>query len=356
MNKENHQIYNLNFAKTLIEWYLLNKRDLPWRKTKDPYLIYLSEVILQQTRVAQGLPYFHNFVKQYPTVQSLAKADENDILLLWQGLGYYSRARNMHQSAKDVVENYNGKFPETAKQLEQLKGVGSYTAAAIASFAYNEPIAVVDGNVLRVLSRVFGIEVDISRGIAKKIFQEKANSLLPIHKSDQFNQAIMEFGALQCVPKKPTCEQCVFVTNCVAFQTGKVSVLPFKSKKTKVTRRYLNYLIIEDIHQNTQIQKREGSGIWQNLYEFPVIETDAETIPKFLKKEIKQRVESTILNVSEIEDEAVIHKLSHQTLVIRFWSVRVIEITSGISISKVTTFPFPIVMVNFIKRYWKLDF
>src|SRR5690554_3639789 len=230
------------FAKKLIRWYLQNKRDLPWRKSKDAYLIWLSEIILQQTRVAQGLPYYNKFVSLFPTVFDLAKASEEQGLMVWQGLGYYSRARNLHHTARYIAENHQGVFPKTYTELIKLKGVGNYTAAAIASFSYEEPVAVLDGNVYRVLSRYFGIQTDISSSKAKKEFQLLANQMLEAKHPSLFNQAIMEFGALQCVPKSPNCEICVLNDSCVALQEKKVEELPVKLKKTKVTQRHLNYL------------------------------------------------------------------------------------------------------------------
>ncbi|RZL34004.1 MAG: A/G-specific adenine glycosylase, partial [Pedobacter sp.] len=262
----------MNFSKQLTKWYLQNKRDLPWRKTQNPYLIWLSEIMLQQTRVAQGLPYYNAFILAFPTVFDLANASEEQVLKLWQGLGYYSRARNMHKTAQIVANDFKGIFPDNNKDLLKLKGVGDYTAAAIASFSFGEKIPVVDGNVFRVLSRVFDIETDISNACAKKEFQELALELMNNENPALFNQAIMEFGALQCVPKNPDCENCIFNTACLALKNDKVGSLPYKSKKTKVVDRFFNYLIFEDEQNKTIVQKRTEKGIWHNLYEFPLIE------------------------------------------------------------------------------------
>ena len=226
------------FSNSLIQWYLNNKRDLPWRNTQNPYLIWLSEIMLQQTRVAQGLPYYMAFTNAFPTVFELANASEEQVLKLWQGLGYYSRARNLHKTAQFVASELNGEFPDNNKDLLKLKGIGDYTAAAIASFAYNEAVPVVDGNVFRVLSRYFDIETDISLVTAKKEFSALAFELMPKNDPASFNQAIMEFGALQCVPKNPSCEICVFNSSCAALQKKKVHLLPFKSKKIKVSYRF----------------------------------------------------------------------------------------------------------------------
>src|SRR6478736_1262977 len=262
------------FSNILIKWYLQNKRDLPWRKTTDPYPIWLSEIMLQQTRVAQGMPYFLSFTTAFPTVFDLANASEEQVLKLWQGLGYYSRARNLHKTAQIVAFEMNGIFPDNYNDLLKLKGIGEYTAAAIASFSYNECVPVVDGNVFRVLSRYFDLETDIAQASAKKEFAALAFELMPKDNPAQFNQAIMEFGALQCVPKNPNCAECVFNDSCLALQKKKVNQLPVKLKKTKVRNRYFNYIIGIDEKENTIIQKRTAKGIWHNLYEFPLIETE----------------------------------------------------------------------------------
>ena len=218
---------------------------MPWRKTSDPYKIWLSEIILQQTRVAQGLPYYETFAKKFPTVHHLAKENEKVVMKTWQGLGYYSRARNLHYTAKFISKNLKGKFPNEFEEIKKLKGIGDYTASALASFAFNKPHAVVDGNVFRVLSRVFGIKTPIDSSKGKKIFTEKAKSLLDKKNPGTFNQAIMEFGALQCVPQNPDCNNCPLKKNCKAFEKNLVEVLPIKSKKIKTRNRYFNYLIVK---------------------------------------------------------------------------------------------------------------
>lgn len=345
-----------DFAKPLIDWYLTNKRDLPWRKTKDPYVIFLSEIILQQTRVSQGLPYFERFLVQYPRVQDLAMADEQEVLKLWQGLGYYSRARNMHAAAQMVMDDFGGVFPKTYKELLQLKGVGEYTAAAIASFSNEEPVPVVDGNVFRVLSRVYGIDADISVGSSKRIFQEKAKALMPSHSASQFNQAIMEFGALQCVPKSPSCESCVLAKACVAYSLGKVSELPVKTKKVKVKKRYLNYIIIGDDSGSVMIEKREGKGIWQNLFQFPLVESQKAITKTRLNQELTEMFDMKLTDLTKC-GETVIHKLSHQELHVQFWSSQTIDkLSEGVRIKELVKYPFPIVIAKFIERYWALSF
>ncbi|MBS7229941.1 A/G-specific adenine glycosylase [Flavobacterium psychroterrae] len=343
----------MNFPNILIKWYLQNKRDLPWRKTTNPYHIWLSEIMLQQTRVAQGTPYFFSFTKEFPTVFDLANASEEQVLKLWQGLGYYSRARNLHKTSQYVANELNGIFPDSYKELLKLKGVGEYTAAAIASFSYNEAVPVVDGNVFRVLSRYFDIESDISLPATKKEFIEIAHELMPKDNPAIFNQAIMEFGALQCVPKSPDCTICVFNDSCLALQKKKVSVLPVKSKKLKVTNRFFNYLILEDPSGNTLIQKRTSKGIWHNLYEFPLFETTEIVGFDVVSDAVKNQffTSYTVLSIEECTETTVIHKLSHQHLHIQFWKVKIAEIIeNGLNASKLKTFPFPIVIYNFIEK------
>jgi A/G-specific adenine glycosylase len=344
----------MNFSKQLIKWYLQNKRDLPWRQTQNPYLIWLSEIMLQQTRVAQGLPYYESFVDAFPTVFDLANASEEQVLKLWQGLGYYSRARNLHYTAKFVAFELGGNFPTTYKELLTLKGVGEYTAAAIASFSFAEVVPVVDGNVFRVLSRFFQVETDISNASANREFQELAMQLIPKTDPALFNQAIMEFGALQCVPKNPNCGICVFNVNCLAFNSDKVAVYPIKTKKTKVSNRFLNYLIFDDQEGNTQIQKRTAKGIWHNLYEFPLIETDydvnLEELIQLAAAEFGS--EFDITSVQSLHVLPIKHKLSHQNLSIQFWKINLKGfLNNGLTLTEIKKYPFPIVIYNFIENF-----
>lgn len=345
----------MDFSNTLISWYLEEKRDLPWRKTDNPYLIWLSEIILQQTKVSQGTPYFLSFTTNFPTVFDLASASEEQVLKLWQGLGYYSRARNLHKTAQYVVSELSGKFPDNYNDLLKLKGVGEYTAAAIASFSYNEPVPVVDGNVFRVLSRYFDVETDIAAASAKKEFAALAFELMLKENPALFNQAIMEFGALQCIPKSPNCDVCVFNTSCAALQKKKVNQLPVKSKKTKVRNRFFNYLVFEDENENAIIRKRTSKGIWHNLYEFPLIETEKLEDFDCIANQIQADffIENEIESILEINSESIVHKLSHQHLYVKFWKIRVKgTIENGINTETLKTFPFPIVIHNFIEKYF----
>jgi len=343
------------FTKSLIAWYLQNKRDLPWRQTIDPYQIWLSEIILQQTRVAQGTPYFFAFIDAFPTVFDLAQASEENVLKLWQGLGYYSRARNLYQTAQTVAFESNGIFPDRYLDLLRLKGVGEYTAAAIASFSYNEAVPVVDGNVFRVLSRYFDIESDIANAAAKKEFSALAFELMPKDNPATFNQAIMEFGALQCVPKNPNCSICPLNSGCLALQLKKVDKLPFKSKKLKIRKRFFNYIVFSDVDRKTIVTKRSGKGIWHNLYEFPLVETDREVGMDEIAVSIGERYPHfKVETIAEFNSQSQIHKLTHQHLHIKFYEVKVAgNLADGVNSEMLRTFPFPIVIFNFIEREWK---
>jgi A/G-specific adenine glycosylase len=309
------------------------------------------------------MPYFLSFTAAFPTVFDLAKADEEQVLKLWQGLGYYSRARNLHKTAQYVADELSGVFPTTYKDLLKLKGIGEYTAAAIASFSYNEVVPVVDGNVFRVLSRYFDIETDIAAASAKKEFAALAYELMPkdtrggaeLSEANPaiFNQAIMEFGALQCVPKNPNCSICVFNQSCAALQKNKVDQLPVKSKKLKVRNRFFNYLVVNDENENTIIQKRTDKGIWHNLYEFPLIETekveDFDCITERIQKDFFTN--NGIVSIMECNEKSIIHKLSHQHLYIKFWKVNIKgTVENGIDATILKTFPFPIVIHNFIEK------
>lgn len=264
MDEQIRQIYH---------WYSQNKRDLPWRKSTDPYKIWISEIILQQTRVAQGTDYYLRFIEKFPTIGDLATASEDDVLKLWQGLGYYTRARNLHATAKRIVADFDGKFPPDYKTILSLKGIGTYTAAAIGSIAFDLPHPAIDGNIYRVLSRYFGVTTPIDTTLGKKEFQGIAEALMPSQNTGFHNQALMEFGALQCTPKSPDCPNCPLLETCFAAQNNKVDQLPVKSKKTKQRTRYFIYFLIED-GDFIYLEKRTDNDIWKNLYQLPLIESD----------------------------------------------------------------------------------
>lgn len=304
-------------SNTLISWYFLNKRDLPWRNTRDPYFIWLSEIILQQTRVEQGMPYYLHFVEKYPSVKHLANASEDEIMRSWQGLGYYSRARNLHSAAKQVVNQYNAEFPNTYSELLKLKGIGDYTAAAIASFAFLEACPVLDGNVYRFLSRYYGIKTPINSPAAKKEFISIAHQLIDKTQAHTFNQAIMEFGALQCKPKSPNCNVCPFQDSCTAYKQNEVALLPIKEKKLKRTSRYFYYFVYRD-ENKLALQKRTQKDIWQQLYEFPMFESvvelnDQELLFKASEHNLLDN-NSEILSISK----KIKHVLSHQDIYAKF--------------------------------------
>lgn len=334
----------MEFGKLLTNWYLENRRNLPWRETTDPYAIWLSEIILQQTRVAQGMPYYLAFMDAFPTVAALANADEQQVLRLWQGLGYYSRARNLHAAARFIAHERGSQFPESYRELLTLKGVGTYTAAAIASISYGERVPVVDGNVFRVLSRVFGIDTDIAQPSAKGEFTELAATLMTDDPAT-FNQAMMEFGALQCVPKNPDCRSCIFNHMCYALQHRMVDRLPVKSKKAKARERHFNYLVFRDAANQTIVRQRTGRDIWKNLYEFPLVET---TAPVNYADHPDAFPLAPAYRVSE--PVRVLHKLTHQHLHISFWKVDVDTLPEqGVNITSLKDYPFPIALHNFIE-------
>lgn len=307
--------------KKLHNWYLINKRNLPWRDTLNPYKIWLSEIILQQTRVEQGLPYFVSFVNNYKTITEFANANINDILKLWQGLGYYSRARNMHNTAQYIRDNYNGEFPNNYNELIKLKGIGPYTAAAISSFAFNEAKAVVDGNVYRVIARFAGIYTDINSTEGKKEFALVAQEFLDLKKPALHNQAMMELGAMVCKPQNPDCFNCPFLENCFAFSKNEQVNLPVKIKKLKIKERYFNYFIFE-FGNKTYLKQRGPKDIWQGLFEFPMLEipllkNESEVFDELVKNEFVAKNDK--LEIYFLENYK--HILTHQKLFVSFWKI-----------------------------------
>lgn len=314
---KNVHICSMSFSEKLISWYTKNGRKLPWRNTNDPYVIWLSEIILQQTRVEQGLPYFDSFVTKYPNVQRFADAEEGDILRLWQGLGYYSRARNMHRAAKRVVAEFHGDFPTQYADVIRLPGVGDYTAAAISSFSVNEKQAVLDGNVFRVLARYFGIDIPINSGEGKKIFKSLAQELISHKNPGLYNHAIMDFGATHCKPKLPLCETCVFRLECVAYKENRVSELPIKTKGKASKSRFFHYFVHEK-GESLLMSKRGEGDVWSNLFELPLIETDVDVdLVELMQLEdfITHFEGADLLPVNG----QIKHILSHQNIYARFY-------------------------------------
>ncbi|WP_234988441.1 A/G-specific adenine glycosylase [Hymenobacter daecheongensis] len=346
-----------------MEWYPRHRRDLPWRHTQDPYAIWLSEVILQQTRVKQGLPYYLDFITTYPTVHDLAAAPEDEVLRHWQGLGYYSRARNMHHTAQQVVREYDGKFPDTYTELLKLRGVGQYTAAAIASFAFGEKVAVLDGNVYRVLARVFGITADIAAPASRKQFQTLADALIPAAAPAEFNQAIMEFGAIQCTPVKPDCLFCPLQQHCFAFQHGMVQELPVKSKAKASRTRYFHYLVLRH-GETVYLKKRGPKDIWQGLYDFALTETDAAELPPMALLDAVESLGGQLATDRAAEPvQALRHVLSHQKVEAKFHPVWLRQPlaqpalqAAGLAAFTATEahdLPKPILIANYIDTIWK---
>ena len=338
------------FAVSLISWYKKNYRKLPWRNTNEPYIIWVSEIILQQTRVDQGLPYFKNFIERFPSLASLAKSTEEEVLNQWQGLGYYSRARNMHYTAKYIFNHLDGIFPNKYKELIKLKGIGDYTASAIASFSFNEPKAVIDGNVYRVLSRVFGILNDINSKEGQNRIKNLADSLLPKNEHATYNQAIMEFGALICTPKAPKCETCVVADICYAKEKGKQLSLPLKIKKVKTKTRYFNFLVFQ-LNDYIVVEKRTDKDIWQHLYQFPLIETSEEIEDPLDLKKLK----GNIINLKKVK-----HLLTHQVIMASFWHMSVQELPEKksyfkIPLSQLHKYPVPKIVENYTKEYLTIN-
>jgi A/G-specific adenine glycosylase len=311
----------LHFRKILLSWYGSHKRDLPWRDTSSPYNIWISEIILQQTRINQGIHYYNRFVEKYPDVITLALSAEQEVLKMWQGLGYYSRARNLLFASKQILNDYNGIFPTNSNEIKKLKGVGEYTAAAIASIVFNEPVAAIDGNVYRVLSRIFTIDAPINSGKGKKQFKELANQLIDPKQPGDFNQAIMEFGALQCTPVNPECSICPFQSVCLAFINETVKYFPVKIKSPKVRDRYFNYLVIEQ-GQSFFFNKRVDQDIWKNLYDFPLLETNHSIEPEklILSDDWESLFNNEKVSITHISEE-IIHILSHQRIHARFYHI-----------------------------------
>lgn len=330
----------LHIGYKILDWYSQNARDLPWRKTKNPYFIWISEIILQQTRVEQGLDYYLNFIKRFKDIQSLTNADINEVLLYWKGLGYYSRAINLHKAAQQIVEDYNGEFPTQYNEILKLKGIGKYTAAAISSICFDEKIPAVDGNFYRVLSRIFADDFDISKSQAHQYFSELALLIMPNERFGDFNQAIMDLGANVCKPKNPDCTNCPIQSDCIAFSLGKTTEFPIKTKKVKTEILNLKYYFIQ--YKNHFLVKQRGdNSIWKKLYDFPErIDTELET---FIDKEIK-----------------IEHKLTHRQLFISIYLIKINNENTfyqfkekhhltSIDINNLHQFSFPKPLENFIK-------
>jgi len=343
----------MSLENQLLKWYLINKRDLPWRKNKDPYSIWISEIILQQTRVSQGTQYYNNFMKRFPNIEELSISKESEVLKVWQGLGYYNRAINLHKTSKEIFNNLKGIFPSRYEDLIKLKGIGDYTASAISSICFDEYNPVVDGNVLRFLSRYYGIKDPIDSKKTQSKVKEIGKKLIDKTESPgDFNQAMMEFGALICTPF-PDCNTCPLSSRCVALDKNEVEKLPVKLKKKKIKERFLNYIVLIDKKNNTIVEKRVEKDIWFKLNQFPLIETnfkvdDIMRISRFKKFINSQKIS---IKIEEYSRHNVKHVLSHQILQITFHKFKIEkEIPSGINLSLLSNYNFPVPINNFINK------
>ena len=344
----------MKFSIKLFNWYQKNKRDLPWRKTKDPYKIWISEVILQQTRVNQGLPYYTKFIEKYSSLNELSLASEEEVLLLWQGLGYYKRAINLLESAKIIVKNNKGIFPNTFDDILKIKGVGNYTASAISSICFSEKEVVVDGNVFRFISRLFGIKKDIKLKSTFIFFKKRLKSLIENVNPGDFNQALMEFGALQCLPTNPLCDSCIFKSQCKAYSTRDIKSYPFKKIKIIKKKRNLNYIVIST-NKKIIFKKRTGDDIWKNLYDFPLIEGNHSKLEQITNKKkfiiLTKKLKKSVKFIKVLTAK---HQLSHQILYIKFWLFFSEEsLQNSVSIEEIINFPKPVVISDFINKHLK---
>lgn len=343
----------MSFENQLVKWYKNNKRDLPWRKNNDPYSVWISEVILQQTRVVQGTKYYKEFLEKFPNIQSLASSKESEVLNVWKGLGYYNRAINLHKSSQYIASNLDGKFPKTYNEIIKLKGVGDYTASAISSICFNEFNPVVDGNVLRLLSRYYGLKTPIDSLKSQRKIKEIGQKLInKTNNPGDFNQAMMEFGALICTPF-PDCESCAFSSKCVAFNSNEVEKIPVKSKKKKSKERFFNYIIFIDNKNYTMVNKRSNKDIWYKLNEFPLIESkrDVKNIIAFPEFKKFTKSKSIVINEEMYKKEKIKHILSHQILYITFHHFSISQdISQGVHLSKLNKYNFPVPITNFINK------
>ncbi len=345
------------FSDKLVKWYENHFRNLPWRETKDPYKIWISEIILQQTRVVQGLPYYNRFIQKYPTVVALAKAKEDDVLRLWQGLGYYSRARNLHKCAKMITTEYQGLFPNTFIELKKLPGIGDYTAAAIASISFLEAVPVVDGNVFRVLSRVYGLTDDIAKPQSRKVFFEKALEIIPVKRPDVFNQAVMELGATVCLPKNPDCDNCPLGSICFAKKHGMQSTLPVKTKAKPPRKRYFYYFILRK-GASVFMNRRNEKDIWHGLYDFYLVEKKRSTKVEHVMREDVTLNPLALSSNDIVTSKIYRHVLSHQIILTRFVTLIIdkkevnhIGNSGFYSKKRVLNLPKPILINRFLDDY-----
>ncbi len=347
----------MSWTKKLLNWYNLNKRNLPWRKTKNPYLIWISEIILQQTTVKQGIPFYKKFIRKYPKLKLLAKTKEENVLKLWQGLGYYSRARNLHYTSKIILKKHKGIIPSSYDELIKLKGIGDYTASAIGSIAFKLPLTAIDSNVYRFFSRFFGIKKSISNSKSLKYFKEKSYEFMDKKNPGDYNQALMEFGSQICKPRNPNCQKCIFKNNCYAFNFNKIYDFPVRKKNSrKKIKRFLNYLIIINENEEIIIEKRTKNDIWKNLYQFPLFETKREnnSINKVQKIALKYN-KLVNIKIKKWNLKPIKSILSHQELLLTFWLINLDKrVLTKSNYYKLKKYPMPIVLDNFINKFFNL--
>ena len=343
----------MSFENQIVKWYINNKRELPWRENIDPYRVWISEIILQQTRVVQGEKYFNNFIKKFPSIESLSSANESEVLKMWKGLGYYNRAINIHKTSKKITIELNGIFPNTYSELIKLNGIGDYTASAISSICFHEYNPVVDGNVLRLLSRYYGLKNPIDSLKGQRNIREIGKKLISkVDNPGDFNQAMMEYGALVCTPF-PDCKSCIFSSKCIAHINNEVDTIPVKSKKKKLKERFLNYIVFIDSKQKTIVNKRINKDIWYKLNEFPLIESKTEIKNILTNSDFKKLIDNSSLTLKKENEKIhrVKHILSHQILYISFYQISVKEvITSGVHLSHLNNYNFPVPITNFINK------
>jgi len=349
----------MKISKILLEWYKKNARNLPWREGKDPYRTWLSEIIFQQTRIEQGLSYYQAFTSAFPDLASLASASEQEVLRLWQGLGYYSRARNLLETAQVIQNKYKGRFPDNYKDLLRLKGVGPYTAAAIASIAFNEAVAAVDGNVIRVISRLYALDLPVDSTEGKKLIQDLANELIDTKSPGDFNEAMMDLGAMICTPRNPDCRSCPLQASCMGLEEGFPVRYPLKQKKTQVRERWLHYFHIETA-DHLLLKERTDADIWKGLFDFPLIECNKPCSEEDLLPELPALLGLDTATLNGIKRTSELkHQLSHQVLHIRFFSLTIpdsdlhaVQGTRLIEKAALDNYPLPVVIYNYINKVW----
>lgn len=337
-------------SKLILKWYDINKRDLPWRQTKNPYKIWISEIILQQTRMEQGIYYYNRFISKFPDLKTLANSNEKDVLLLWQGLGYYSRARNLHYTSKYLFNQLNSEFPETYDELIKLKGIGDYTASAISSICFEKAQPVLDGNVFRIISRVYEINNPIDLNNSRKVFKEKAKEMMPNERFGDYNQSLMDFGSIICKPIKPLCSSCVISKICSAFKNNTVEYFPVRNSKSKIKSLYFDYIVVKN--NNYVLLEQIKKGIWKNLYQFPVHISESQNDKKEILKFLAEKYQTKNLKINLIDSKFIQHKLSHINVRSRFWlTENRINVDEGVYVSSFEEYPMSKLMHKFIEKY-----